>query len=177
MRGTGSGGLYFLGASIVDDGAAFEDYRRELIALKPRSQPKLHWYDSVPNLRIKAVSAVRGFELEHWAFEHEVLDGDSSERSRRACIEVMMYELVNLGVTQVVFESRGPADDKRDARMIEAMRARKRVQGVRFDHVRGRAEPMLWVPDVVLGAIESDRRGESLYFAEISHQVGIIPTA
>ncbi len=89
----------------------------------------------------------------------------------------MMYELRGFAVDHVVFESRGPADDKRDMKMLDAMRAKKRVQGIRFDHVLGTSEPLLWVPDAVLGATESARLGEPRYLRLVESQVLILPTA
>ncbi len=81
-----------------------------------------------------------------------------SERRRRLCLMRMFYELTSGGVTHLVAESRGPADDRRDRQLLDTIRAQRQAGGLlRLDHVRGPAEPMLWVPDIVAGAITSDR--------------------
>ncbi|GAA3341807.1 hypothetical protein GCM10017714_27370 [Curtobacterium pusillum] len=46
------------------------------------------------------------------------------------------------GSDRIVLESRGPAD-RHDRVHIDALRARKMVHAVRFEHVAGSREPLL----------------------------------
>ena len=107
MRGTGSGGTYFLGATIVIDATVAPEMRDALVRLKPKAQTKLHWYDAIRPLRLKTMIAIASFDVDHVVVEHGTPAGESPERSRRYCIERLMHELQGFEVSQVVFESRG----------------------------------------------------------------------
>ena len=85
---------------------------------------------------------------------------DRAERRRRKCLERLLLELERRVVTDVVLEFRGPADDRRDIHMLNALRGRRYVStSIRLSHVIGRLEPMLWIPDAVCGAVTSSRTG------------------
>ena len=176
MRRTGGDAAYFLGTTIVASAADGPGMRDALVRLKPRAQAKLHWYDAVDRLRSRTMSTIASFELDHLVVEHRAREGERPERSRRACIELMMHELSGFDVEHVVFESRGRADDKRDRTMLDSLRARKLVRGIRFDHVLGNSEPSLWMPDAVLGAVESYLLGEPKYFNQIESRALVLRT-
>ena len=77
-------------------------------------------------------------------------------------------ELDVLGVESVTFESRGPADDRRDMAAIQAFRSQHLVSSrLRIRHLPGPKEPMLWVPDAVCGAVVAVRTSSGEYFDEI----------
>ncbi|QNF94939.1 hypothetical protein IGS73_03930 [Janibacter indicus] len=61
-------------------------------------------------------------------------------------------------MTAVTLESRGPADDQRDIDFVNVLRGGQRVDpSVRVEHVVGRDEPLLWIPDTVCGMVTSQR--------------------
>ena len=129
MAGTGSGGTYFLGATIMENMMVAPDMRDTLVRLKPRAQTKLHWYDAIRSLRIRTMDAIAAFDVDHIVIEHVALVGEPAERSRRCCIERLMHELQGFGVDHVVFESRGMADDRRDMQMLDSLRAKRQIRG------------------------------------------------
>ena len=62
------------------------------------------------------------------------------ERRRRLCLERMMFELQAMSINRMAMESRGPADDRRDRAMLDAMRASKRIESsLRMEHTLARA--------------------------------------
>lgn len=86
--------------------------------------------------------------------------GERPERRRRHCIEALVSTLDELEVRTATFESRGPVDDRRDRKMLDALRARKLVRGrLRMEHVPGPRDPLLWIPDAVCGAVSQHRVG------------------
>jgi len=57
---------------------------------------------------------------------------DKSERGRRKCLETLLPELTRYGCTHLVIESRGARDDRRDRDMLDALRAKKEITGLRL---------------------------------------------
>lgn len=85
-RGTGHGGPYVMVATMppADD---LGDIRQQLPRLKPRSQTKLHWYDSVHDLRAETISLISTLPAMHWAVVMDPPGDESPERRRRRCME------------------------------------------------------------------------------------------
>lgn len=70
----------------------------------------------------------------------------------------LFFELSGLGVSRVVAESRGRADDCRDRNLLERLRSTGEIaSSLRLFHEPGPAEPLLWIPDVVAGALTAHR--------------------
>lgn len=176
--GAGNSGPYVMVATLPQCGemADLQDLRRSLVALKPKGAIKLHWYDNVGALKDETVSVISAMPLAHWAVVVHPEAGDRSERTRRACITRLFWELDRLDVVdRVVFESRGQSDDRRDMAMVQALRA-SRVIGsrMRVEHVRGSSEPLLWLPDAVCGAVNGRVTGRDLWAGRLDHQLRIV---
>ncbi|WP_322779345.1 hypothetical protein [Frankia sp. Cas4] len=60
--------------------------------------------------------------------------------------------------------------------MIDVLRATKAVSSIlRMDHLPGPAEPLLWLPDAVCGAMTRARTGEPAFAKTIESRLTIIP--
>jgi hypothetical protein len=72
-----------------------------------------------------------------------------------------VVELSGMGVTAVIAESRTPTLDGRDLTTVIGARYNL-PKGTPFHlaHRAGRTEPLLWVADVVAGAVRLDREGD-----------------
>lgn len=174
MGGTGSGRPFILTASFpyaADPDTIRNRMREEL----PKGAKKVHWRDSNPGKRQQLVHAVSELELIHFVIVREFTEHERPERSRRACIEHLLYELQSFGIENAVFESRGKADDALDVKMVQYLRAQKQLpREFTVDHVAGPADPLLWVADVACGAIgEGIDRGLA---HGLEHQAWIMPT-
>lgn len=136
--------------------------------LRPKGAKKLHWRDEKPASQELLVQAVKALRLEHTIVVRIEVGDERQERQRRLCMERLLLELHNLGVAEVTFESRGPADDKKDMDLIGALRAKKTItSSLRAQHMPGPAEPLLWIPDIVCGAVSQDQQGSTKNFATI----------
>ncbi|WP_404388834.1 hypothetical protein [Humibacillus xanthopallidus] len=169
-------GTYILAAAVIEVPLE-EDVRATMNAMRLPGQAKLHWRDEQHGRRSSIARAVAASPTEHVVVvRSDPADlGGSRERARRKCFEALMWELTGLGVEHVVFESRGKADDKRDAHMLDAMRRTHALQGkIRLDHARGREEPLLWVPDAVCGTVADTRCGTIEHYAHIESKTTII---
>lgn len=146
---------YLLAAVIcsTDDAAGLSD---RMLALKPPGARKLHWREMSQRskLRDAALRAVNEANLEHVVVVRLEASIERLERRRRLCIQRLVAELDLREVTQIVAESRGRADDKRDIEHLVAM-ASQEMPGseIRLTHEPGPANPALWAADVVAGAV------------------------
>jgi hypothetical protein len=154
-------GTYILCATIVR-ASEVADLRAHMASLRPPSRKKLHWHDDNDHRsRARLVSHVADGRTTHLVVIRSGGDDTRSERRRRLCLERLTYELHGLGVKRVVFESRGPAD-RLDLDFLQGLRARHVVDSsIRFDHEPGPAEPLLWIADIVCGAVTQDRIGNA----------------
>ncbi|UXZ57697.1 hypothetical protein [Curtobacterium sp. Arg-1] len=138
-------GAYILGAVTVADRDA-ERFRDSLCAIKPRSARKLHWSESDARHR----TGIVGMLCDH-PFEA-------------------------IGVVSVtdrsVLESRGPSD-RNDRAHLDALRSRKLVHGLVFEHLPGGREPLLWAADAVCGVVALARRGETAYLEQLDHVLNV----
>jgi len=102
--------------------------------------------------------------VRHVAVLHRGRPSERLERRRRRCLERLLFELISRGIEHVVLEARAPSQNKLDRDMLDALRARRVVgAGLRMEHVLGNAEPLLWLPDLVCGAVSAGMRGDGQY--------------
>ncbi len=169
-------GTYVLAAAIgrrVAESAA----REQIEPLLLPGQVKVHWRDESVKRRDMICRAVVGCELRFLAVVRVGADaaGERPERSRRKCLERLLHELEAQAVEDVVLESRGRADDRRDIEMVNALRGQRRLaSGIRLAHEVGRREPMLWIADAVCGAVTSARSGTGRYLEILGGRVTVI---
>ena len=97
------------------------------------------------------------------------------ERRRRKCLELLFLLLSARGVVLAAFESRGPADDKRDMAMLGGLRsADVRGSSLRILHRRGPEDPLRWLSDALCCAVTSVCTGEPQYREQIDHKLEIL---
>jgi hypothetical protein len=154
-------GTYVLSAAILGE-EALDHGRQTMLKHRQRTGAKAHWHDARSRVERRSLAqSVAASGAEHLVV---IKTGDlqaRTERRRRLSLERLCFELDQVGVVEVVFESRGAADDRRDRVLIDALRARRTITAqLRVDHRPGPAEPLLWIPDVVCGAVNSDRLGD-----------------
>lgn len=165
---------YMLAAAIYDSETSLKAQAAMRGLLLP-GQAKVHWHDEDERRRLKLVNEVAGLEGVGLIVVRNGLPGEKNERRRRLCGERMYYELEQNGVQKAVFESRGRADDLRDRKHLDSLKARKQITGpLRVDHLAGRAEPLLWVPDILCGALSQARTGNEMYMERLTAKVEII---
>lgn len=169
-------GTYVLAAAVGcrrAESAAREQIRPLLLP----GQVKVHWRDESDKRRDIICRAVVACDLRLLAVVRVGTDaaGERPERSRRKCLERLLHELEGQEVGDVILESRGRADDRRDIEMVNALRGQRRLSsGVRLAHKVGRLEPMLWIPDAVCGAVTSARSGTDRYMDIIGRRATVI---
>lgn len=141
---------YVMAAVVLND-ARRAPARDAILRATPSRMRKLHWYEGT------TVQRLRWVDLLLHAVATVVIRYEGAparaERRRRRCIERLVWELEQRGVRHLILESRGDRRDDNDASMIEALRSRGVGRGIRYEHVRGDAEPLLALADVACGTV------------------------
>lgn len=153
---------YLLAAVICSTDAAVSLSER-MLELKPPGARKLHWREMSQRSRLRdaALRAVNAANLEHVVVVRLEASTERLERRRRLCMQRLIAELDFRGVTQIVAESRGRADDRRDIEHLVAMASQEMPgSGIRLMHEPGPANPALWAADVVAGAVAAQLQNE-----------------
>jgi hypothetical protein len=161
-------GLYVLAAVIVAD-AQTDRHREALCALLQRGQRRLHWRDESSKRRVLLVAAVRQLPHTGTVMIAAGVTPRRQERARRKCIERLLAELADRGVASVVFERRHEELDARDRAMVAALRRQQSVPAwLRTSWVPATEEPLLWLPDIVAGAVSLAATGDGTYWNELA---------
>jgi hypothetical protein len=125
---------------------------------------RLHWHTEDTERRRQIAEIISSFGLLHTVVVGAPVDRSKPERARRLCMERLYFELHGQGVTHVCVEARDQSLNRRDLRMIDALRGKGTIpKSFRVEFSRPSDEPMLWIPDAVAGAVGAARVGEDLY--------------
>jgi len=159
----GREGTYLLAAAVADP-ARCEATREVLRSLRTGREPKLHWNSENPSRRARIAAAIAQFDIPSVVMVGTPLDQRRQERARRCCMEELLPHLAALGVAHVWLEARTASLDAKDRAHVEAMRGRRLLStALRIDIARPSEEPMLWLPDIVAGAVSAAHQGEGRY--------------
>lgn len=152
-------GTYILAAAVIAD-CSVESVAEAMRKLLLPGAVKLHWTDESSRRQSLVTETIAGLPVRHLVTVRTGAAHTPTERRRRTCLKRLCWWLQQEGVDHMILESRGPKDDRRDMDALQAFRAQHVITSdLRMDHVRGRTEPLLWVPDAVCGAIVQTRRG------------------
>ncbi|MEU4396433.1 hypothetical protein [Kribbella sp. NPDC023855] len=171
-------GAYTL-ASVVADPAAADDLRDVLRSLRERKLRRLHWTSESAKRRDLIAHAIAGLDVAAVVALGTPVHRKKQERARRCCLECLLYELEDFGVTQAWFESRAALLDGRDRSLVDSARRTGLLSGrLSVDFALPIQEPMLWLPDAVAGAVTAAQLGEPRWLLTLSecvhiHHVGV----
>jgi hypothetical protein len=167
MRIDGNSGTYLL-AAVVCDTSQCDPVREMLRSLRYRRQPRLHWSSEEGSRKAKIAESIGALNLPATVVIGMPLAKSKQERARAKCMEALLPEMQNEGVSRVWLEARTPSLQRRDQRLIDAIRAKGLIgAGIRVDPARPSEEPMLWLPDAVAGAVGAAQAGQPEYLALI----------
>ena len=145
--------MYLLGAVIADPQSC-EGARADLKGILPKGARKLHWHQMQPRDKTRATEVVTAIDAAHLVVVATPLDRRKQERARAACMEQLLWQLSELSVSQVFLEQRTQSLNERDMKLIRHLRGKRSIpSGLRVDIQQPSIEPMLWIPDQVLGAM------------------------
>jgi hypothetical protein len=171
---TGSGGLYVL-AAVVADPARCDQDRDQLAAIKPKGATKLHWRDESPVRQRKIAAMIADIDVHATVVVGTRMNQAKQERARSQCLQRLLVELDQQGVSQAWIETRTVSLNRKDAATVDHMRgSRSLSRGLRVDVQDPGIEPMLWIPDAVAGAVGASLRGADDYLQIMAQVVDTI---
>jgi hypothetical protein len=155
--------MYLLGA-VVADPTCCDHARAALKQALPRGARKLHWTDMGSREKRKVTDIVTTFDMAHLVVVGAPLDHRKQEHARAKCMERLLWELSEIPVNQVFLEERTKSLNERDMKLVRHLRGKKSIPSrLRVDVERPSVEPMLWVPDQVLGALGDAETDETTW--------------
>lgn len=150
--------IYSMAAAVVKNSDC-ADLRDQMRALWPRPG-KLHWRDQTNSQRDASIKVVASMQLAHVAVVSGPLDGRRQERARAKTLETLAWELNRRTVTTLTLEKRTPSQAQIDDRLVARLRGSKVITtDLRVSFVLGPQEPLLWIADQVLGAMNEAAAG------------------
>ena len=152
--------VYMVCAALVEV-ERINDVRVGLEPLRLPGQKKLHWTDESISRKLDIAKAIADLDNMNAIVSHYGEASGKEERFRRKCLEQIYYELDQMGINRVVMESRSKHQDAKDRGHIVALQGRGLFQNMRIEHKRGGDEPLLWIPDAVLGALNLREKGHA----------------
>lgn len=82
------------------------------------------------------------------------MDSRRQERARRQCLTRMLWEMSASDVHQAWLDARTPSQNAKDIALVDILRVRGELADeLRVDFGYPRTEPLLWLPDIVAGAV------------------------
>jgi hypothetical protein len=163
-------GAYLLSAVWVPPDHV-DDVRDRMARLRRPSEKKLHWRGDSRPRHERVLRELSDAEVDAVIVVRVGAQDERPERQRRKCLEHFLGALG--AIDHLTLESRGSGLDRRDRDLVDALRASRRLGGLRVDHAPGPADPMLWLADAVCGAVVASRTGDPSYLGLIRHRVQI----
>jgi len=153
-------GLYVLAGVVVL--ADQEDEVRAVLRSGLRhKRRRFHWREEEHTDQETMAKLVGELRLASLVAVATPVDPKRPERARRLCLTRLLWELEHRNVRNVLLESRGDAQDRDDRRHIgNAQRAQHLEPGLAFIFGNPKVEPLLWLPDLVAGAVNRARADE-----------------
>lgn len=161
---------YMVCAAIVDANDA-EMVRKALYPLRLPGQIKLHWTDESNSRRMRIAKTIASIDSMQAIVTHRSAPSRKTERFRRKCLEQMYYELSDMQIQSVTLESRQEVQNRKDREHIVALQGQGQCVGLRIQHARGGDDPLLWIPDAVLGALNSTHLGNDQFWELIQDKL------
>ncbi|MFB4288031.1 hypothetical protein ACBI99_10365 [Nonomuraea sp. ATR24] len=164
-------GLYLMAAVLVRPAHA-DRCRADLRALLLRRQRRLHWRDENDKRRAQIIEVVAALRPAGVVVVGAGLDPKRQERARRKCMEHLLWELGGHHVADVVFERRHSELDLRDHELVAVLQGRHSMPPrLRLSWSDPSAEPLLWLPDIVAGALSRAERGDHRFWSQVDAEL------
>jgi hypothetical protein len=151
LRLTGAG--WYVLAAVVVPGARADDVRTALRAGPPGGRRRYHWHDEDARSREAMAARIGALRLDAVVVVTTPVTPRRSERARRHCLLRLLWELEQRGVGDVLLESRRERDVTDREVIGHGHRSGHVSAALRHEFGRPKDEPLLWLADVVAGAV------------------------
>lgn len=166
-------GLYVLAAVLVPDGRAAA-VRATLLESVPRGLRRYHWRKETPASRTAMCITIRRTGVRAVVVTSPV-DAARQERARRRCLVHLLWTLGGCGEPAVVFETRR-SRDRMDATIVRhAVSCGWVAPAFSHSFAAPDDECLLWLQDVVAGAVRAEAEGDPRWLAALGDAVEVVP--
>ncbi|MFG1859814.1 hypothetical protein [Microbispora bryophytorum] len=157
-------GFYIIAAVIIP-ASAQESARAQMLRAQARHAPaKLHWVARDDKERLELAYTVAEIEGLHVVAVGSPVHQRRQERARAYCLHQLVLELHGFGVEQLFMEARQPTLNTRDITTVQHARyTLPKGTHFRIDHLPGAGEALLWVADIMAGAVRAEKLGDPRY--------------
>lgn len=139
--------------------AGAEIVREVLRSLRPGG--RLHWRELKPADQRRVAEAVAGLGIASSTWWVRVEMNTQQERARRKILAEALYILAGEGVSRVVLETQHRERNHHDAEVVKSFRRSRLLPGsMEVQHGQPLDEPLLWLPDVIAGAVGLSMDGD-----------------
>lgn len=164
--------LYLLAAAVMETSDDLDTTRQRLRVMARRTRGRTHWNSEEEGDRLRLSQLIGDLPLTNIVVAASRIDPRRQERARRKCMQQLLHRLASDDVSQVWFESRDEIGNSRDLAMVANLRTTDALPStLRIDHAKPLAEPLLWVPDAVAGAVAAAHDGRTGFRACFEHKL------
>lgn len=145
---------FYLVAAVALEVEAEEAARRMLRKALPGRMERFHWRSDSDSQHERVIGAIAEMDgLSMTVFVQEGVDERRQERYRQHALWNVVVELGGQCHHSLIFEARERSQDRIDTKTLSNI-TRSRAGGPKFNYTFGRPldEPLLWLPDALLGA-------------------------
>lgn len=144
--------VYAMGAVIIDS-ADHHSIQANLESLRLGKSRRLHWREETTTRQLSIAKEIAGIPMRGIVTVHLHKKETRTERARRRCLERLLIEPDQAGVTLALIESRSPDRDHADLLLLMGIRkARALSRDIVIMWQSSYEEPLLWAADAVVGA-------------------------
>lgn len=127
-------------------------------------QLRFHWKDENEGQRRRMLKAIEDMGVRSLVYVCRPVSMRRQARARALCVNALVWDLWTHEVDEVVFESRENHNDAKDRQtIIQAKKAKRAAESLIYRFERPDAEPLLWLPDAVAGAVSAAEAQEHRY--------------
>ncbi|RSD26422.1 DUF3800 domain-containing protein [Amycolatopsis eburnea] len=171
------GGFYVLAAAVLP-ADRHDELREAMLQIRGRRRgSKLHWYPMDHQEKLDVAKRIADFDELHVVTVGTPVRPRRQERGRALCLQRLVTELHDAGVGVLVAEARQADLNARDIATVTATRHRLPAGSrCRIEHRFGADEPLLWISDVVAGAVRARINGTAEFFDPLAgcvHEVQV----
>ncbi len=162
-------------AAAIIDSADHGTVRAELESLRLGKNPRLHWRDEPPARQLSITGRITKMPIQGIVTVYLHDRETKTERARRKCLERLLVELDQTGVSMAYIESRAPDKDHLDLLLLMgARKARTVSKNLTVIWQSSYEEPLLWAADAVVGATTWWLDGHAACFDLLGEKVSMI---
>jgi hypothetical protein len=165
-RLTDAGYCYVVAAAVVVQDE--EDVRDAVRKLPLTPATILHWHSESNRRRREIVERVGELHIQAIGAGCHPVAAKRQERARARLLTTLVADLAAEGVGHVVIEARQERLNRRDRSTLIAAKKAEIISGLTYEHVDKRDEPLLWLADVLAGALSLHLAGDdSTFFVQL----------